>query len=131
EEVIGRSSRELFPDSSVFDDATEALLETGGWHGEMVLRHRSGTQLRVESRWTLVCDGAGRPQSVLVIDSDVTERRHLETQLLRAQRMESIGTLAGGLAHDLNNALTPIMMSTGMLRFDEEDPGRLQLLDSI
>jgi nitrogen-specific signal transduction histidine kinase/CheY-like chemotaxis protein len=69
----------------------------------------------VESTWSLVVENDGRPRSVLYIDTDVTERKKLETQLLRAQRMESIGTLAGGVAHDLNNVLTPILLSIELL----------------
>ena len=51
-----------------------------------------------------------------VILRDITEKRRAEAQLLRAQRLESIGTLAGGLAHDLNNVLAPIMMSVRLLQ---------------
>jgi len=57
-------------------------------------------------------------ECVLNVGVDITERKHLETQLLRAQRLESIGTLAGGLAHDLNNVLTPILMAMKLLRQD-------------
>jgi signal transduction histidine kinase len=69
----------------------------------------------------------GRPRSILYIDTDVTERKKLETQLLRAQRMESIGTLAGGVAHDLNNVLTPILLSLELLaaKVATEDDRRL------
>ena len=56
----------------------------------------------------MVSDAAGRPKARLLIETDVTEKKRLEAQYLRAQRMESIGTLAGGIAHDLNNVLTPI-----------------------
>src|SRR6185369_15326712 len=69
----------------------------------------------VESTWSLVVEDDGRPRSILLIDTDVTEKKKLETQLLRAQRMESIGTLAGGVAHDLNNVLTPILMAIDLL----------------
>src|SRR6185369_8854590 len=51
-----------------------------------------------------------------VILRDITEKRRAEAQLLRAQRLESVGTLAGGLAHDLNNILAPIMVSVRLLR---------------
>ena len=70
----------------------------------------------IESRWTLVRDGAGEPRSILSINTDVTDRRQLEQQFYRAQRLESIGTLAGGIAHDLNNVLAPIMLGMGMLQ---------------
>ncbi len=63
-----------------------------------------------------------------VIIKDITDKRNLEAQLLRAQRMESIGTLAGGIAHDLNNVLTPIMLSLHMLKEKFKDEQSQKLL---
>jgi signal transduction histidine kinase/CheY-like chemotaxis protein len=91
------------------------LRATGEWRGEFRLRTKAGDLVIVESTWSLVVENDGRPRSILYIDTDVTERRKLETQLLRAQRMESIGTLAGGVAHDLNNVLTPILLAIELL----------------
>ena len=62
---------------------------------------------------------------------DITERKKLEAQFLRAQRMESIGTLASGLAHDLNNILTPIMMSAPVLRMPISEESRGKIIDTI
>jgi two-component system cell cycle sensor histidine kinase/response regulator CckA len=59
------------------------------------------------------------------------ERKRIEAQLLRTQRMESIGTLAGGIAHDLNNILTPILMAVQLLRERVSDPGTLRLIDTL
>ena len=56
----------------------------------------------------------GEPKSVLVINTDVTDKRKIEAQFLRAQRMESIGSLASGIAHDLNNVLAPILMAAAL-----------------
>ena len=77
---------------------------------------KDGKPLIVNSRWTLVRDDAGREKGVLVMSTDLTETKKLETQFLRAQRLESIGTLASGIAHDLNNILSPILMSVSLLR---------------
>jgi PAS domain S-box-containing protein len=66
-----------------------------------------------------------------VILRDITEKKRLEAQFLRAQRMESIGTLAGGIAHDLNNLLAPMLMAVQMLQLkftDEQSQKMLQLL---
>ncbi|MBS1809812.1 MAG: PAS domain S-box protein [Acidobacteria bacterium] len=66
-----------------------------------------------------------------VILRDVTEKKRLEAQFLRAQRMESIGTLAGGIAHDLNNLLAPMLMAVQMLQLkftDDQSQKMLQLL---
>jgi signal transduction histidine kinase len=66
-----------------------------------------------------------------VINTDLTERKQLESQFLRAQRLESIGTLASGIAHDLNNILAPILMSVGFLRKNYADPETESLLNVI
>lgn len=62
---------------------------------------------------------------------DITEQKRLEQQFLRVQRMESVGTLAGGIAHDLNNVLTPILMSTELLRLSDAAADRLDLIEGI
>ena len=63
--------------------------------------------------------------------TDITERKLLESQLLQNQRLESIGTLAGGIAHDLNNVFAPIMMAGDLLADKEPDKDSSQLLDVI
>src|SRR4029078_2832265 len=88
----------------------------GEWEGELRQVTRDGKDIVVESRWTLVRDDRGEPKSVLVINTDVTDKTKVEAQFLRAQRMESIGTLASGIAHDFNNLLAPITMSIQLLR---------------
>lgn len=55
---------------------------------------------------------------VVVNSRDVTETCELQLQFLRAQRLEAIGTLSSGIAHDLNNILAPMLMATGLLRSD-------------
>jgi PAS domain S-box-containing protein len=118
EEVIGKNAQEiLFKDRSAqFDAARQAIIQNGEWNGEMHQVRRDGKDIVVESRWTLVRDDQGKPKSILVINTDVTEKKRMESQFLRAQRMESIGTLAGGIAHDLNNVLSPILMAIDMLQ---------------
>ncbi|MEN9576156.1 MAG: hypothetical protein RL514_4011 [Verrucomicrobiota bacterium] len=118
-EVRGRRVTELLlKDTKPFEAAQAELLAKGEWSGEQRQFTRDGREVTVSSRWTLVRDDAGQPASVLVINTDITEKKRLESQFLRAQRMESIGTLAGGVAHDLNNILTPIMMSAPLLRME-------------
>jgi signal transduction histidine kinase len=80
----------------------------------------------------LVCDDQGQPKSILTVNTDITEKKQLEAQFLRAQRMESLGTLASGIAHDLNNALTPVMMTTQLLQRklpDQQSQEWLSLLE--
>jgi len=132
EEVIGRTAREfLYPNEIEFDQAMVKLLEQGDWVGELSQVDKSGRELIVETRWTLVRDEVGLPKSVFCIEADVTERKRQHRQFLRAQRMESIGTLAGGIAHDLNNVLSPILMCIDLLRTNEADAERLAILSAI
>jgi PAS domain S-box-containing protein len=130
-EILGKVARDLQPDAAVFDEAMRKVLDQGDWLGELSQVGKDGRRLTVESRWTLVKDEAGRAAAVLVINTDITERTKLEQQFLRAQRLESIGTLAGGIAHDLNNVLTPIMVSIGMLQEGERNEERLSILSTL
>ena len=133
EEMRGRRVTEvLFKDAKPFEAAQAELLEKGEWSGELRQFARDGREVTVASRWTLVRDEQGRPTSVLVLNTDITEKKRLENQFLRSQRVESIGTLAGGVAHDLNNILAPIMMSAPLLRMPElPEADRERLLDTI
>ena len=128
-EVQGRNIRDFVYKANVaqYDRAKQAMLATGEWEGELRQLTKDGREIIAESRWTLVLDEAGKPKSVLVINTDITERKRIESQFLRAQRMESIGTLASGIAHDFNNLLSPIMMSIRLLqnRLTDEDSQRL------
>ena len=87
----------------------QAVRNNGEWQGEFKQITKTGREIIVESRWTLVKDEAGEPKSYLVVNTDITEQKQLEKQFLRTQRLESLGTLAGGIAHDLNNILSPIL----------------------
>jgi PAS domain S-box-containing protein len=98
------------------EEAYEKVQKDGEWSGELQTNHKDGRKLIVETRWTLLRDPLGNPKAILAITTDITEKKKIESQLLRSQRMESIGTLASGIAHDLNNILAPIMMSATILR---------------
>lgn len=65
------------------------------------------------------------------VGTDITEKKKLQEQFLRAQRLEGIGMLAAGIAHDLNNVLTPILMAGPMLRVRATDPLDQRLLQTL
>jgi two-component system sensor kinase len=117
--------------SRQYQEATQLSLASGEWVGELQQVTRAGKEIVVESRWTLVRDDAGKPKCRLIVNTDITEKKKLEAQFLRAQRMESIGTLAGGVAHDINNVLTPIMMSVDLLKMDLPAAQRNALLAEL
>jgi len=132
-EIIGKNIKETMYKTSLnqYLDAKRAVLATGEWQGELKQLTRDEKEIIAESRWTLVRDDRGEPKSILVINTDVTEKRKVEAQFLRAQRMESIGTLASGIAHDFNNLLSPILMSIQLLQLkinDEEGQRLLAML---
>jgi PAS domain S-box-containing protein len=124
DEAIGKSIGELiFANEKEREAPLKALMSTGEFHGEIKQVAKDSREIIVDSRATLIRNPAGEPLSVLLINTDVTDQKKLETQLLRAQRLESIGTLASGVAHDLNNILAPILMCAQTLRdnLDAED----------
>jgi PAS domain S-box-containing protein len=119
-EVLGKqASTFLHEDATAIAIAARmAVIESGKWSGDCKHLRKDGGLVMVRSRWTLVRDELGNPKSILIINTDITEQKRVEEQFLRAQRLESIGTLASGVAHDLNNILVPILMAAPLLRAD-------------
>ena len=142
EKLYGWKFSELQPDSAVeifspalavVEKARAAALHDGEWNGELLLQTRGGQTITVDSRWTLLRDDAGQASGLLLINSDITEKKTLEQQFLRTQRMNTIGTLAGGMAHDLNNALSPVLLGAQLLRRksgDAEDRKMLTMIET-
>jgi PAS domain S-box-containing protein len=119
----GDFGKMAYEDRTSFDKAKNFLLEKGHWSGEVRKLTKTRQELVVSSSWTLVRDGEGNPSSILVIDTDITEKKQMEVQFLRTQRLELIGTLATGIAHDLNNILQVIITNLDLANsapaFDE------------
>ena len=132
QEAIGQKATELFYGNlDRFTLGMKSVMERGNWNGDLEHTTKTATPVMVESRWTLLRQPDSRPRAVLCINTDITERKKLESHFLRAQRMESIGTLAGGIAHDLNNLLAPIIMGVDLLKhFGVEGPVR-KVVDDI
>ncbi len=127
----GRAAEIIFPDAESAGAARAAALKDGEWNGELQQQTRSGQVVTVASRWTLIRDDGGKPKALLLMNSDITEKKLLEQQFLRTQRMNTIGTLAGGMAHDLNNALAPILMGAQLLRRKAGDDNTRNILDMM
>ena len=132
QEVLSRKMDDLlYTHPKELEEAYRVTMSQGDWHGELQHFTKVGDELMIESRWTLIRDNEGHPKSVLAINTDITEKKMIEAQFMRAQRMESIGTLAGGIAHDLNNILAPIMMSIELLKETSTDPLAANILKTI
>ena len=133
-EAIGKNADHLLysrvPDESAA--ALKTVLERGVWMGDIHFSTKDGRSGLSAARWNLVRDEKGNPRSVLCVLTDVTEKRAIQAQLLRAQRLESLGRLAGGIAHDLNNVLTPILMGLESLApFPTDLEDYSAMLDSL
>ena len=102
-------------DDPHYQAAIAQTLDRGEWSGELQLLTREGKSITVASHWYLLAATTVTPQSILTIDSDITQHKLLERQFLHAQRLENLGALASGIAHDLNNILTPIVAITELL----------------
>ncbi|MBD2252546.1 response regulator [Nostoc parmelioides] len=134
-EVMGKNASDLlFREPSLeVETALLNVISQGNWQGELNKVTKTGKEIVVASRWSLVYDEQGKPKSILSVDTDITQKKHLEAQLFRTQRLESIGTLASGIAHDLNNILTPILAGAQLLplKFPDADERTQHLLEIL
>ncbi|AVH64233.1 PAS domain S-box protein [Nostoc sp. 'Peltigera membranacea cyanobiont' N6] len=133
EEVVGNNVLQLlYKDiSPQLEDAYLKVINTGEWRGELHQLTKEGRVIIVESRWILIRDDNGQTKSILSVNTEITQQKQLEAQLLRSQRLESIGTLAGGIVHDLNNILSPILMSVQILQKKLPDSESQQILQTL
>jgi PAS domain S-box-containing protein len=139
DEVLERNATSLLSSQEQLNlslqDIQNILHEQGSWQSELEQTTKEHKPVLVQSRWTLVRDEQGKPKSILIVNSDITEKKQLEAQFLRAQRLESLGTLASGIAHDLNNILTPILAIAKLLplkmpNLSDKNRQMLQTLES-
>ncbi|MGL5065140.1 MAG: hybrid sensor histidine kinase/response regulator, partial [Microcoleus sp.] len=134
-EAIDRKTYELLQiEVTQVSEITQTILDRGEWRGELQKIAKSDREVIVEASWTLVRDDAGQPKFILSVETDITEKKQLEAQFYHAQRLESLGTLASGIAHDLNNVLTPILAISQLLRYqhtnlDARSQKMLQMLE--
>lgn len=136
EEVIGADWFERFlpPDSAdemrnVFLSLLKDGKEVRHYTNEIITR--SGEQRLIQWNNSHLYSKTGEVIGVASIAEDITERAKLEKQLFRAQRLESLGTLAGGIAHDLNNLLLPILMGVTLLKRFDPNEASMKAIDNI
>lgn len=121
----------LFRNALDADVVTEGLRRDGYWIGDLEQQTKSGTTVIVHARWQLLRDHEGRPFASFGVNRDVTLERREREQHARNQRVESIGTLASGIAHDLNNILTPVLLTLEVLEREQKTPAQRDLVKSI
>ncbi len=130
-EVIGKKADELLFAELLPEivEAKKIILEQGEWRGEVHQITKDGREIIVDSRWTLVRDSQGKPVNKLIVNTDVTERKRLEAELMRAAQLSLIGELAAGLAHEIKNPLAGIQGAVDILirRREAGDPERVAL----
>lgn len=128
--AIGKKTPELWQENNleILQTAFADVQKNHTWEGELHQKTKTGKNIIVESRWTLVNQFDQQFESILVVNTEITQKKLLEAQFLRAQRLESIGTLASGIAHDLNNVLAPILMTAQLLETQIQDQRSLRLL---
>lgn len=133
-QAVGSFIRDIIFDtahSKDYDLAMEDMLQFNEWNGEQYHLNREGKELLIQSRWKKVESGSTNKKVILIVNTDITEKKRQEIQLLRAQRMESIALLTGGIAHDLQNVLAPVSMSIGLLREKLTDGPSMKVLDAV
>jgi PAS domain S-box-containing protein len=122
-EAMGKNVTQIMPCSTeaVFDELWKTTLNSGRWSGEIRQRSQTGKEFVVLCRSSLVRDQHENPTDVMIICTDVTENKRLQERFLRTQRIESIGVLTSGIAHDLSNDFAPMIMGVEMIKNNVQD----------
>ncbi|MCJ7617612.1 MAG: response regulator [Desulfobacterales bacterium] len=125
QEILGRPATEFWEMPEKAIGVIELLQDKGNWRGELVTRRKDGSLFNIQVSASMVTDEAGKPWYMLGSFLDVTAQKQAEektekltAQLKTAQKMEAIGTLAGGIAHNFNNLLMGIQGNTYLMFLD-------------
>jgi len=133
-EAIGKSVIELLCRGVITPQLAQSIKTVNKrdeWVSELHQTTKDGKTITVQGRCNVIYDEQGCPKSRLIINTDITERKNFEIQSLRSQRMEGIGALAGGIAHDLNNVLTPLLVAVQVLKDKVTDEDGQKLLQAL
>jgi len=134
-EIIGKNAGDFLNalDKEAVFKAKAAVSETGHWIGEFTHTTKSGKEIIVASRWNSMPPSKHGQESkpILILNTDITNKKKFESHLLRAQRLESLGRLVSGIAHDLNNILSPILLSLQLLKRKTADEKTKSLINTL
>ena len=133
-EAVGKNPRFLksgitLPE--VYTQMWTAILAGQDWRGELLNRKKNGELFWEAASISPLVNEAGTITHFLAVKEDITEKKKLEAQFLRAQRLESIGHLASGIAHDLNNILAPVLLSVEFLNDEVKTTEGLAMLETL
>ena len=134
DEVIGRKASVQSSGAHTaefFGELWRTISSGRDWHGEIINRNKDGRLYNEEMTITPMRDASGAIRHYIAVKKDVTESKRLEAQLIRAQRLESIGMVASGIAHELNNVLAPVLLSIELLKLDMPGPSARENLNLI
>jgi two-component system, cell cycle sensor histidine kinase and response regulator CckA len=116
-EAVGRNSHQLlhteFP--IPLDEIRSTLESTGRWEGEVVHTAKDGRRIHVATQWVLQRRRREDAPLVTEVNTDVTAQRLIEERIRQSERMEVVGQLAGGVAHEANNQMTVVLGATSFL----------------
>lgn len=130
EDILGRKFDRflslIYDDINLFYKIQDELMSKGFWFGEIPQKRKNGEKIIVESQRFVIKDDKGDISKIYIRNTDITNYKRMQEQLYRAQKLESIGILAGGIAHDLNNILSPIIMGLSILREKLKDDKELK-----
>lgn len=111
EEVLGKPAKEVLRTEFAATDRAHAIAElegAGAFRGELTVAHKDGSRIPVETAAAVLRDVEGSPKGYVAVDRDITERKRAEARLITADRAASLGRLAGGMGHTINNPLAVI-----------------------
>jgi PAS domain S-box-containing protein len=124
EELIGKNPSVISSgkhSKRFWDSVWKTILGGNIWKGDVVNRNKLGELMYVELIISPIIDPSGKVVGFLGSHRDITEKRHLEEQLIRSQKMENIGTLAAGIAHEVGNPLTSISSLVQVIQRTTDD----------
>ncbi len=131
-EILGRPvTRIFYLDTGARRAACEQLTENGSWSGNLRQLDRRGAEYLVRCRQRLLRDASGKAVAVVSFNTDMTGDLKEEDRERRAHHVRSSTLLAGGIAHELNNALAPILLSSALLKRRVEDPKAGEMVSMI
>lgn len=134
DELIGESTKKLKSgrhDAAFYRGMWEKITNGESWTGTVQNRRKDDTFYWESMVIAPVLSDSRSITHFVAIKRDITAQRQMEEQFHRSQRMESIGMLAGGLSHDLNNVLSPIMMGLELFKMRSTNPAEIARLEML